>query len=65
MPFCSSPTSASAPTTKQKDLLVADFKKGIKRDVSLFMVLKDPKQWDSGHCYTVAQAQTQDVSDVL
>jgi len=50
----SSPTFASAPVPKQKDLL-ADFKKGIKRDASLFMVLKDPKQWNSW--YVQAQAQ--------
>jgi len=29
------------------------------------MLLKDPKQWDSWHCSIVAQAQAQDVSDVL
>ena len=29
------------------------------------MVLKDPKQWDSWHHSTVAQAWAQDVSDVL
>jgi len=52
----------SAP--KQKDLL-AEFKKGIKRDASLFVVLKDPKQWDSWHWSTLAQAQAQDVSNVL
>jgi len=55
---------ASAPVPKQKDLL-ADFKKGIKRDASLFVVLKDLREWDSWHCSTVAQAQAQDVSDVL
>jgi len=50
------PTPASAPPPpKQKDLL-AEFKKGIKRDASLFVVLKDLKQWDSWHCSTVAQA---------
>ncbi len=50
------PTPASAvPPPKQKDLL-AEFKKGIKRDASLFVVLKNPKQWDSWHCSTVAQA---------
>jgi len=36
------------PTPKQKDLL-SKFKKGIKRDASLFVVLKDLKQWDSWH----------------
>ncbi len=50
-----SPTPASAPPPKQKDLL-AEFKKGIKRYASLFVVLKDLKQWDSWHCSTVAQA---------
>jgi len=29
------------------------------------MVLKDPKQWESWHHSTVAQAQAQDISDVL
>ncbi len=49
----SSPAATSAP--KQKDLL-AEFKKGIKRDALLFMVLKDPKQWDSWYCSMLAQA---------
>ncbi len=40
---------------KQKDLF-SDSKKGIKRDASLFMVLKDPKQWNSWHHSTVVQA---------
>ncbi len=52
------------PPPKQKDLL-AEFKKGIKRDASLFVVLKDLKQWDLWHCSTVAQAQAQDVYNVL
>ncbi len=45
----------SPPAPKQKDLL-SKFKKGIKWDASLFVVLKDLKQWDSWHCLTVAQA---------
>ena len=36
-----------------------------KRDASLFVVLKDFKQWDSWHHSTVAQARAQDISDVL
>ena len=67
----STPNSIIAPTLtppppppKQKDLL-AEFKKGIKRDASLFVVLKDLKQWDSWHRSTVAQARAQDISDVL
>jgi len=35
------------------------------RDASLFMVLKDPKQWDSWHCSTVAEARAQNVFEVL
>jgi len=58
-----SPTP-STPAPKQKDLL-SEFKKGIKRDASLFVVLKDLKQWDSWHRSTVAQARAQDVYDVL
>jgi len=46
---------ATTSTHKQKGLL-AEFKKGIKRDASLFVVLKDPKQWDLWHCSTMAQA---------
>ncbi len=54
----------SNPTPKQRDLL-SEFKKGIKRDASLFVVLKDLKQWDSWHHSTAAQAHAQDVYDVL
>jgi len=54
----STPTTAPTPPpppARQKDLL-AEFKKGIKRDASLFTVLKDPKQWDTWHCSTMTQA---------
>jgi len=54
MDALTSPTP-TPPPPKQKDLL-AEFKKGIKRDASLFNVLKDLKQWDSWHRSTVAQA---------
>ncbi len=65
----SAPTPVIAPTPsppapKQKDLL-SKFKKGIKRDVLLFVVLKDLKQWDLWHCSTLAQARAQDVYNVL
>ena len=63
MDALTSPTP-TPPPPKQKDLL-AEFKKGIKRDASLFNVLKDLKQWDSWHRSTVAQARAQDVSEVL
>jgi hypothetical protein len=58
----SSPVQVSAP--RKNDPLI-DFKKGIKRDASLFIVLKDSKQWDSWHRSTMAQARAQDVSEVL
>jgi len=57
-------STPSPPAPKQKDLL-SEFKKGIKWDASLFVVLKDLKQWDSWHCPTVAQACVQDVYDML
>ena len=57
-------TTPSPPAPKQKDIL-AEFEKGIKWDASLFIMLKDLKQWDSWHRSTVAQAHTQDVYDVL
>jgi len=31
----------------------------------LYTVLRDPKQWDSWHCSTLAQARAQDVAKVL
>jgi len=46
--FSTSTTAPTPPPPKQKDLL-AEFKKGIKRDASLFVVLKDLKQWGSWH----------------
>jgi len=54
-PVIATSPSPSPPAPKQKDLL-SKFKKGIKRDVLLFVVLKDLKQWDLWHCSTVAQA---------
>jgi len=44
---------------------LSDFKKGIKQDASLFTILKDPKQWDSWHQLTMAQAKAQDVFKIL
>jgi hypothetical protein len=45
--------------------LVLEFKKGIKRDLASFTVLKDNKQWDSVHRTLKAQTCYQDVDDVL
>jgi hypothetical protein len=56
-------TSLSAPF-KFKDP-IGDFKKGIKRDPSLFMVYKDEKQWDNWQRSTVELARAQGVEEVL
>ena len=45
--------------------LVREFKRGIKRDPSLFMELKDFKQWDPWYIDTKAQARAQDMDDIL
>jgi len=50
----SSPASSHLPPSRK--ISWPNSKKGIKRDVSLYVVLKDPKQWDSWHCSTLAQA---------
>ena len=44
---------------------ITDFKKGIKRDASLFPTLKDEKQWDNWKRDTTALANAQDVAEVL
>jgi hypothetical protein len=44
---------------------VADFKKGIKRDPTLFMDFKMECQWVSWQWSTLAQARAQDVADLL
>ena len=50
-----SSTSSGSTSASTRDPVV-DFKKGIKRDASLFTVLKDPKQWDTWSRSTEAQA---------
>ena len=45
--------------------LVSNFKKGIKRDPTLFESLKDQKQWDVWWINTKAQAQAPGVHEVL
>ena len=44
---------------------VSEFKKGIKRDPSLFEVLKDEKQWDTWQRSAMTMARSQGVEDVL
>ena len=50
--------------TKPVDL-VAEFKKGIKRDASLYPVLKDNKHWNSWQRAVIAQAHAHDIQEVF
>ena len=63
-----SPSSPSAPATtntNNKNKPSEVFKKGIKRDPTLFSVLKGNKDWDSWKRNLVATARAQDVEEVL
>jgi hypothetical protein len=44
---------------------VLEFKKGIKRDLASFTVMKENKQWDSVHRTLKSQTSYQDVADVI
>lgn len=59
-----SPTTLSTPAPMVTKLTTS-FKKGIKRDASLFKSFKDDKYWDTWRRHTLAQARAQDVADVL
>ena len=61
----STPTPTGPPATSRPRDPVADFKKGIKRDPSLFPIFKMEKQWISWQRSVLAQARAQDVADVL
>ena len=56
-------TSAS-PSTKPADI-VADFKKGIKRDATHYQKLKDDSQWDNWNRDVTTTARAQNVENVL
>ena len=60
-------SSSNAPvTTAPKPIdLVREFKRGIKRDISQFIPLKDDGAWDNWNRATIAQAFAQDVDNVL
>ena len=66
LPFASAPTT---PTTLSRTVPIIDpvreFKRGIKRDATLFPHLKNLKQWDTWYIETKAQARAQDVEDVF
>ena len=50
--------------TKTVDL-VAEFKKGIKRDASLYPVLKDNRHWNNWQRAVLAQAHAHDIQEVF
>ena len=56
-------TSASPPVRVSDP--VADFKKGIKRDSSLYPTLKDQKHWNNWNRSVIAQAHAHDISEVF
>ena len=45
--------------------LVAEFKKGIKRDASLYPVLKDQRHWNNWQHSVLAQAHVHDIQEVF
>ena len=44
---------------------VHEFRRGIKRDITYFVSLKDDAAWDNWNRTTIAQARAQDVAEVL
>jgi hypothetical protein len=57
--------NTSSPRVAKSRDLVADFKKGIKRDPSLFPSLKHIDNWPTFKCETMAQAFAQDIVNVF
>lgn len=57
--------SAPSSGNNQTRDLIADFKRGIKRDIGLFPTLKQDKQWDVWHRAIQAQARAQDLMEIL
>jgi hypothetical protein len=55
---------ASLPFVRPRDPL-GEYRRGVRRDPNALVFLKEDKQWDSWEQSTVAQAQAQDMSDVL
>ncbi|MEO1603375.1 MAG: hypothetical protein AAFU49_23535, partial [Pseudomonadota bacterium] len=51
--------------TNQDQANLATYRKGVKRDPSLFPVLKDLRQFDNWNRAVLAQAKAQDVSEVF
>jgi hypothetical protein len=63
-PASAYPSGPGSGNKHTKDL-VADFKKGIKRDANMFPTLKQDKQWDNWQRTVITQARAQDLNDVL
>jgi hypothetical protein len=55
----------SSPHVAKSRDLVADFKKGIKQDPSLFPSLKHIDNWPTFKCETIAQAFAEDVVNIF
>ena len=65
-PTTVSASSSSGPSSSvSSHSPVSDFQKGIKRDITHFKELKDPKHWDEWRRSTVALARAQGVDEVL
>ena len=58
-------SSSITSTSSRTQDPIADFKKGIKWDATLFTLFKDEMQWDAWQQNTLAQARAQGVEDVL
>src|SRR5687768_13125259 len=58
------PMATPRPAQPPPDL-VQDFRRGIKRDINLFMTFKDDAAWDNWNRSTIVQARAQDVADIL
>jgi hypothetical protein len=61
-PSTTTTTAVRTPSVRDP---VADFKKGIKRDPTVFPVFKEDRLWDAWQRSTLAQARAQDVVDVM
>jgi hypothetical protein len=60
------PTPSKGPVVKSTiQLELESFKKGIKRDPSLYPILKEDNQWDAWNRSVVATARAQSVDNVL
>ena len=57
--------TGAAATPRPSTSAVSDFKKGIKRDASLYPTLKEQKHWNNWNRAVIAQARAHDVSEVF